>query len=87
MSFCRYAVSQVFGKPVNATPALPDNNYSIYLSDIYTKPWCRIGAYIIGMMTGYFLHTTKCQFKMNKVRNSFAGGTEDRILLNRIMTS
>lgn len=35
-------------------------------NDIYTKPWCRLGVYLIGMATGYFLHVTRNGIKMNK---------------------
>jgi len=26
------------------------------MADIYIKPWCRIGPYVIGLIAGYFLH-------------------------------
>ena len=44
-----------------------DSEHNHIMADIYTKPWCRIGAYMIGMMTGYFMHITKNQLKFNKV--------------------
>ncbi|XP_078490206.1 LOW QUALITY PROTEIN: O-acyltransferase like protein-like [Ciona intestinalis] len=37
-----------------------------YKTDTYTTPWCRIGVYVIGMMTGYLLYTIK-RIKMNKI--------------------
>ncbi|CAK8686761.1 unnamed protein product [Clavelina lepadiformis] len=41
--------------------------YSPYMSDIYTKPWCRIGAYIVGMITGFILHYNNNKVKMPKL--------------------
>jgi len=41
--------------------------YSVYLTDLYTKPWCRIGAYMVGMITGYIIHTYNNKIKMPKV--------------------
>nr|XP_039271216.1 nose resistant to fluoxetine protein 6-like [Styela clava] len=38
----------------------------IYFDDIYTKPWCRIGVYMIGMATGYIIFVTKGKIKMNE---------------------
>ncbi|XP_052271263.1 nose resistant to fluoxetine protein 6-like [Dreissena polymorpha] len=34
---------------------------------LYTKPYARWSVYIVGMLTGYFLHYTKCQMRMNKL--------------------
>ena len=47
----------------NATATQAD----VLASDIYAKPWCRIGVYFVGMITGYILHATKGKIKMNKV--------------------
>ena len=41
--------------------------YSVYLSDLYTKPWCRIGAYLVGMITGYVIHNYNNKIRMPKV--------------------
>ena len=27
--------------------------------DVYVKPWCRIGPYVVGIVTGYLLHITE----------------------------
>ena len=57
----------IFQRESNVTlPLLESQNNSI-MSDIYTKPWCRVGAYMVGMMTGYFLYINKNQFRLNKV--------------------
>jgi len=58
----------IFESPTNITPPVLSSNQNHYISDIYTKPWCRISVYIIGMMTGYFLHVSKNQIKLNKVK-------------------
>ena len=44
--------------------------YSVYLSDLYTKPWCRIGAYLAGMITGYVIHNYNNKIRMLKVRGA-----------------
>ncbi|XP_037964452.2 nose resistant to fluoxetine protein 6 [Plutella xylostella] len=31
---------------------------------LYDKPWSRIGPYLVGMMVGWYLHSTKCQVKI-----------------------
>lgn len=38
-----------------------------YMADIYARPWCRIGAYMIGMITGYVLYATNKKIKMRLV--------------------
>ncbi|CAK8686755.1 unnamed protein product [Clavelina lepadiformis] len=40
--------------------------YSPYISDLYAKPWCRIGAYIVGMITGYILYANNNRITMPK---------------------
>ena len=48
----------------------------IYLSrglddgKIYTRPYYRMGPYLVGMYTGYLLYKTQCNHRMNKVRIS-----------------
>ncbi|XP_039272534.2 nose resistant to fluoxetine protein 6-like [Styela clava] len=44
----------------------PEGGGNDYFSDIYTKPWCRIGVYMIGMATGYILFVTKGKIRMQK---------------------
>ena len=39
-----------------------------YMQWLYIKPWHRFGPYIIGILLGYILHSTKSRpFKMSKV--------------------
>jgi len=45
--------------------------YGRYITDLYGKPWCRIGAYLVGALTGYILYKAKDQLKMNKVASFF----------------
>ncbi|XP_048777960.2 nose resistant to fluoxetine protein 6-like [Ostrea edulis] len=36
-----------------------------YFDDYYIVPWCRMGPYICGVITGYLLYITKCKCRMN----------------------
>nr|XP_039272371.1 nose resistant to fluoxetine protein 6-like [Styela clava] len=47
-------------------PPVP-SKADMFWSDIYEKPWCRIGVYFIGMVTGYILYTKKLKIHMNKI--------------------
>lgn len=38
-----------------------------YFSQVYVKPYCRIGVYAIGLGLGYLLYVTKRQAKFRKV--------------------
>ncbi|RLU27089.1 hypothetical protein DMN91_000888 [Ooceraea biroi] len=38
-----------------------------HYESLYDKPWTRIGPYLIGMATGWYLFKIDCQVKMNKV--------------------
>ena len=37
------------------------------MADIYTKPWCRVGPYAVGLILGYILHVTRGKYTMTKV--------------------
>ncbi|KAL4219409.1 hypothetical protein ACF0H5_021989 [Mactra antiquata] len=37
--------------------------------EYYMKPWCRIGPYIVGFITGYILYKTECKPKLTKLYN------------------
>ncbi|KAK7495729.1 hypothetical protein BaRGS_00012949 [Batillaria attramentaria] len=37
--------------------------------NFYMKPYTRMGAYIVGMLAGYFLYNTDCKLRINKVLN------------------
>ena len=45
------------------------HKYSPFVYDLYTKPYCRIGAYLVGMATGFYLYQNKNTIKMSKVGN------------------
>ena len=36
-------------------------------AEIYVKPWCRIGPYVVGFFTGYVLYKTECKLRIPKV--------------------
>ena len=42
-----------------------------YMENYYTKPYCRAAPYFIGIMTGYFLHQTRCQLELSHVSDHF----------------
>ncbi|XP_029644314.1 nose resistant to fluoxetine protein 6-like [Octopus sinensis] len=37
-----------------------------YFTDIYVKPYIRIGPYLIGILVGYLLYKNKCKMRMNR---------------------
>lgn len=43
-----------------------ENPFAHYES-LYDKPWTRIGPYLIGMATGWYLFKIKCKLRLNKV--------------------
>lgn len=46
----------------------PESTYQDrFNSDTYLTPWCRIGAYLIGVLAGFVLHRTECKLRMPKV--------------------
>ena len=52
-----YGLSANSAKFEELTLALQDReNYHNLTDDIYTKPWTRVGPYLIGILIGYFLH-------------------------------
>jgi len=48
-------------------PNLQEKQYSRYVTDLYNMPWCRIGAYTVGILTGFYLHHRKNKIKMSKL--------------------
>lgn len=46
----------------------PSNDFS-YFTKYYVKPYCRMGPYIVGIVTGYILYKTKCKVKLNTFLN------------------
>ncbi|KAL3842202.1 hypothetical protein ACJMK2_020242 [Sinanodonta woodiana] len=46
-----------------------DTETGKYFDDYYVKPYCRMGPYIIGIMTGYVLYRTNCKIRMNRLTN------------------
>lgn len=44
----------------------PIPNASPFWSDTYAKPWCRIGVYLIGMITGYILQQYKNKIHLSR---------------------
>lgn len=45
------------------------SNADMLASDIYVVPWCRMGVYFVGMITGYILHSTNRNIRLNKVNH------------------
>ncbi|XP_071097623.1 nose resistant to fluoxetine protein 6-like [Haliotis cracherodii] len=48
-----------FGAPAGTDPMA-------YFYDYYITPYCRMGPYIVGMVTGYLLYKTDCKIRLNK---------------------
>lgn len=46
-----------------------DANPNDAMSQLYIKPWTRIGPYVVGIFTGYLLHITECKPRMSKMLN------------------
>ncbi|XP_033733258.1 nose resistant to fluoxetine protein 6-like [Pecten maximus] len=42
-----------------------------YMTKYYIKPYCRMGPYIVGLVTGYILHEKGLNVKINKYVNFF----------------
>uniref|UniRef100_A0A8W8LEU9 Nose resistant-to-fluoxetine protein N-terminal domain-containing protein n=3 Tax=Magallana gigas TaxID=29159 RepID=A0A8W8LEU9_MAGGI len=42
-----------------------DTDRAAYFEDYYIVPYCRMGPYICGVITGYILYKTKCKCRMN----------------------
>ncbi|UJR11689.1 hypothetical protein I4U23_015870 [Adineta vaga] len=49
-------------------PATLTNNFGgpSFYTYVYIKPWCRISAYAIGLLTGYIVTITGRQYRMNR---------------------
>jgi len=42
------------------------NYHERFRADVYFTPWCRICVYMVGLLTGLIIYTTKRKIKMNK---------------------
>lgn len=38
---------------------VPIEKMNDYMRDVYIKPYCRIGPFLVGMLVGYFIHVTQ----------------------------
>ena len=47
--------------------ALLQNSEHNYINLIYQKPYCRIGAYLIGLLTGYLIHERELINRINRI--------------------
>ena len=67
-----YGLSANSAKFEELTLALQDReNYHNLTDDIYTKPWTRIGPYLIGILIGYFLHKQQKKPIFKKKRSNY----------------
>ncbi|XP_071115657.1 nose resistant to fluoxetine protein 6-like [Haliotis cracherodii] len=61
-------VASYYSLPASISDILGGNPGAVNFSTkYYFKPWCRMGPYIIGLVAGYILYTTKCRIRMNRV--------------------
>ena len=44
-----------------------------YFKDYYEAPWCRIGPYIVGIVTGYLLAAKRNSYRFTWVSSSLSG--------------
>ncbi|CAF1430753.1 unnamed protein product [Rotaria sordida] len=51
---------------LNDPTALTDNGGPSFYKMVYIKPWCRISAYSIGLLTGYIVIITGRQYRINR---------------------
>lgn len=59
-------LSYVKNLPVHTIGGGPkDADRAAYFEDYYIVPYCRMGPYICGVITGYILYKTKCKCRMN----------------------
>ena len=63
-------IFRIFVRPSEYDLSVDPLTEQNYQTDIYFQPWCRLHVYLIGMVTGHTLFTTKMKIKMNKVRIS-----------------
>lgn len=54
--------------PATLVSANTGPNFQTYFQDYYETPWCRIGPYIVGIVTGYLLATQRDRIKLNWLR-------------------
>ncbi|KAL5012244.1 hypothetical protein ScPMuIL_010795 [Solemya velum] len=59
---------------LTAQPVSGGGEDGVWSSEYYIMPYCRIGPYIIGIITGYILYRTKCQYKMKVYWNLLGWG-------------
>ncbi|XP_048777957.2 nose resistant to fluoxetine protein 6-like isoform X2 [Ostrea edulis] len=59
-------ISYVNNLPLHTDGGGPkDADRLSFFEDYYIVPWCRMGPYICGVITGYLLYITKCKCRMN----------------------
>ncbi|XP_069112030.1 nose resistant to fluoxetine protein 6-like isoform X2 [Argopecten irradians] len=64
-------VSKHFELPSTQYSTVPNPHAGDYFDNYYIKPYCRMGPYIVGMMTGYILYRTKGKYKIALPVNIF----------------
>ncbi|XP_021359994.1 nose resistant to fluoxetine protein 6-like [Mizuhopecten yessoensis] len=57
---------------LSVNPAKMVEGQTHYFYDYYIIPWCRMGPYIVGIVTGSILYRTNCNYKIPKVINLVA---------------
>lgn len=75
------AVPQMGGRGGDGNSTiLQEKKYGNFVTDIYTKPYVRMGAYLVGFIVGYFLHKHRSsKIKLPKIF-VFAGWTASTLI-------
>ncbi|KAK3088864.1 hypothetical protein FSP39_024750, partial [Pinctada imbricata] len=62
-------LSTHYGMPPSLFGGGGTNAFGNYYQWYYEKPFCRLGPYIVGILTGYALFKSRCRVKINKYLN------------------
>ncbi|XP_060080527.1 O-acyltransferase like protein-like [Ylistrum balloti] len=62
-------ISAHYQLPSSQFTLIPSPHAANYFPEYYIKPYCRMGPYIVGILTGYILYKTGNKYKISKPLN------------------